>query len=50
MTHFADERVILLDSGGGRTLLVEIDAPDKAAFDVLVAESMPIIQSFQFKP
>lgn len=44
------ERVILLDSGGGRTLLIEIDAPDKAAFDALVAESMPVINSFQFKP
>lgn len=44
------ERVILLDSSGGRTLLVEVDAPDQVAFDTLVAESMPVIQSFQFKP
>ncbi|HKB28313.1 MAG TPA: hypothetical protein VKC59_04755 [Candidatus Limnocylindrales bacterium] len=44
------ERVILLDSGAGPTLLIEIDAPDQAAFDTLVAESMPVIQSFRFKP
>lgn len=44
------QRAIFLDMGGGRTLLVEIDAPDQASFDAFVAEAMPVIQSFQFKP
>lgn len=44
------QRDIFLDVGGGRTLLVEVDAPDQASFDAFVAEAMPVIQSFQFKP
>ena len=43
------ERLILLDTGGGRTLLLAINAPDKASFDAFVGEAMSVIQTFQFK-
>lgn len=41
-------RLLLLDLGDGRTLLIDVWALDKATFDVLVAEAMPVVNSFQF--
>lgn len=41
-------RLFLLDLGGGRTLLIDIEAPDRAAWSALVADAMPIVESFQF--
>ena len=41
-------RIFLLDLGNGRTLLIDIVAKDKATFDSLVREAMPIVDSFQF--
>ena len=41
-------RVILLDRGDGSTLLIDVDIRDEAAWDVLLAEAMPVVQSFEF--
>ena len=41
-------RVFLFDLGDGRTLLVFIHAVDRATWDGLVNDAMPIIQSFRF--
>jgi hypothetical protein len=41
-------RLFLLDLGGGRTLLIDIEATDKATWSALVADAMPIVESFQF--
>jgi hypothetical protein len=41
-------RLFLLDLGDGRTLLIDIFAKDKATWDVLIPEAMPVIQTFQF--
>jgi hypothetical protein len=49
-SDWAYQRVIFLDTGGGLTLLVEVEAPDQASFDAFIVEAMPVIQSFQFKP
>jgi hypothetical protein len=43
-------RVNLLDLPDGRVLLVEFEAASKSAFDALVTEATPVVQSFQFKP
>jgi hypothetical protein len=42
-------RVVLLDLGGGDVLLITITARDPAAFDGLMAEAMPIIESLTFE-
>jgi hypothetical protein len=44
------QRVILLDLGGGDTVLILIDTVDPADIDDIVARAMPIIESFQFPP
>lgn len=41
-------RLFLLDLGPARTLLIDVEAPDKAGWDALVADAMPIVQSFDF--
>jgi hypothetical protein len=41
-------RYILLDLDGGQTLLIDLEAPDKATWDALVREGMPIVEGFQF--
>ena len=41
-------RLFLLDLGGGRTLLIDIEATDQATWRALVADAMPIVESFQF--
>jgi hypothetical protein len=33
-----------------QNVLVDIEAPDKAAFDALLAEAMPIVETFEFRP
>ena len=43
------ERIILLDIGGGQVVLIDISASQPGAFDALVADAMPIIQSFEFE-
>lgn len=42
-------RYFLLDLGDGRTLLIEIGASDKASWDALVADAMPLINTFTFR-
>jgi hypothetical protein len=44
------QRVMLLDTAGGQTLLVEIDAPDQASWDSFSVEAMQVVNTFQFKP
>jgi hypothetical protein len=44
------QRLILVDTGGGDVVAVVIQAVDAASFDGFVAEAMPIVQTFQFKP
>lgn len=41
-------RLFLLDLGGGRTLLIDIEATDQATWKALVADAMPVVESFQF--
>jgi hypothetical protein len=41
-------RLFMLDLGGGRTLLIDIEAADKATWKALVADAMPVVESFQF--
>lgn len=43
-------RYIFLRQPDGRSLLIEIGAPDKATWDALVAQAMPIVDTFHFKP
>lgn len=42
-------RVILLDLPGGTTVGITVDPEDPATFDSLVAETMPIVESFDFR-
>lgn len=42
-------RVILVDLPAGTTVAITVDVEDPATFETLVAESMPIIESFDFK-
>jgi hypothetical protein len=42
-------RVILVDLPSGTTVAVSIDPEDPATFDSLVAETMPIVESFDFR-
>jgi hypothetical protein len=42
-------RFILLDLGDGDTVMFAIDSTDPDRFDDLVAQAMPIIESFRFK-
>jgi hypothetical protein len=41
-------RYVLLDRGDGSTLVIAVEAPDKATWDAFIAEAMPIVQSFEF--
>jgi hypothetical protein len=41
-------RIIFIDIGHGDTVSVEIDSTDVARFDGLIAEAMPIVESFVF--
>jgi len=41
-------RIFLLDLGDSRSLIVFINAKDKATYDSLLPEAMSIIGSFQF--
>jgi hypothetical protein len=41
-------RLILLDRGDGSTLLIGLEIEDKAGWDVLRAEAMPVVDSFEF--
>lgn len=42
-------RLIFLDLGDGDIVMVDIYGPDVASFDGLVAQALPIIQSFHFE-
>jgi hypothetical protein len=42
-------RVILLDLPSGTTVAITVDPEDPATFDALNAETMPIVESFDFK-
>ena len=41
-------RLFLLDLPDGRTMLIDIEAQDKATWDALVAEATPIVNTFVF--
>lgn len=42
-------RLILLDTANGREVIA-VTAPDAASLEALVAEAMPVIESFEFIP
>jgi hypothetical protein len=42
-------RIILVDLPAGTTVAISIDPEDPATFDSLVAETMPIVESLDFK-
>jgi hypothetical protein len=42
------DRIILLDLGDGRALLIDLGTHDKAEFDALLPKAMEVINSFQF--
>ena len=44
------QRYIFVDIGGGHTVAIVLDAPLPAAFDQLVADATPIVQSMTFTP
>ena len=46
----SNARYIFLEQPDGNSLLIDIEAPDEATWDALVAEAMPIVESFQFNP
>lgn len=41
-------RLFILDEGPDRALVVDIEAPDEAAWQALVRAAMPIVESFEF--
>jgi hypothetical protein len=41
-------RYILLDGGDGSAMVIDIQAPDEAAWGPLLAEAMPIVERFEF--
>jgi hypothetical protein len=42
------QRFVLLDLGDGNTVAIQIDSNTTAEFDALVAEAMPIVETFTF--
>ena len=42
-------RYFLLDIGNGHTMLIEVGAFDKPSWEALVADAMPVIDSFTFR-
>jgi len=48
LTAGAAMRLFLLDLPDGRTMLIDIEAQDKATWDALVAEATPIVNTFVF--
>jgi hypothetical protein len=48
MTGVGRSRYFLLDHGDGRSLLIAVEAQDIATWDSVLADAMPIIDSFQF--
>ena len=43
------DRLVLVDLGGGKTIAIIVDSYDPTTFDTLVADAMPIIQSYKFQ-
>jgi hypothetical protein len=41
-------RLFTLTLGRDRTLLIDIEAPDKQSWDSLLTDAVPIVQSFEF--
>jgi hypothetical protein len=44
----ARDRYVVIDLSDGNTLLIDVTAPDKATWDALLPEAMPIVESFRF--
>lgn len=44
----ARDRYVLIDLSDGNTLLIDMTAPDKATWDALLPEAMPIVETFRF--
>lgn len=44
----ARARYLILDAGDGQILLINIDAPDDAMFETVLAAAMPVIETFEF--
>jgi hypothetical protein len=42
-------RLFLLDLGDARTLMIDIEAQDKATWDALLPAAMPIVESYRFR-
>ena len=43
-------RLFLLDLPDGRTTLIDIEAPSEALWDAFVADAMPVIETFDYRP
>ena len=43
-------RLFLLDLPDGRTTLIDVEAPDQATWNAFIADSTPVIDTFQFHP
>ena len=44
------QEFILVDLAGGDTVMVNIDTADPATLDAIVAQAMPIVETFEFPP
>ena len=49
ISNIERERLVLLDLGGGDVIAIVVWTANQAAFDALIPEAMPIIQSFTFE-
>jgi hypothetical protein len=43
-------RLFLLHLPDGRTMLIDVEAPDAATFDPLLADAMRVMGTFEFHP
>jgi hypothetical protein len=43
-------RLFLLNLPDGRTTLIDVEAPDRATWDALISDAMPVIATFAFHP
>jgi hypothetical protein len=46
----SNARYIFLEQPDGNSLLIDIEAASKAAWDAFLVEAMPVVDSFQFNP
>ena len=44
------DRLIVLDLGDGRAIVIDLAAPDRVTFDAMLPTVMPIVESFVLVP